>query len=370
MNAPLDIRRPAAASHSEPEIGNGPSSLKLVDLPAFGRFVKLPHAVLWSQAWLLARPTTQVLTVSMLAVGRNGQLVAVLDKLRDLGWNSNSTLRDALKQALDLDLLVVTRPGGRNRAILYGVPWLPGRNLPLPRLDVARLASPQTWALHSGSRHLPADADPNSPQSRSARDRELWEKFVMMPLDLLRSEAWQDAPPSTRSLLTLLPSLGRNGTFEATARILGEFGFGSDDTIQRAIHGALDRRLLVLTRKGGPNVAARYAAEWLPLADTSAFDIDPKLLLDRETWRQRFGQPAPALEPFQPGGRSRKRRNAAPEPGPTLLRDPAESTLTAPGSGPTTTPKAGPHLDSLVVSRIPSGTKDGTRQPWAWRPKH
>lgn len=55
----------------------------------------------------------------------NGDLCVTLKLMRKRGWNSNSTLRRALKALLDANLLTLTRQGSLNKCSLYALTWLP-----------------------------------------------------------------------------------------------------------------------------------------------------------------------------------------------------------------------------------------------------
>jgi hypothetical protein len=79
----------------------------------------------------------------------NGDLCASWTLMSDRGWRSKATLHRAIKELRDKGWLVVSRQGGRNKASLYALTWLPvdecGGNL-----DIAATAAPLGTWRHNG----------------------------------------------------------------------------------------------------------------------------------------------------------------------------------------------------------------------------
>ena len=91
-------------------------------------FFQLYHRLLDSERYInLPHPAKSLLMdVARQYNGiNNGDLCVTLKVMRKRGWNSNSTLRRALKTLLDADLLILTRQGSLNRCSLYALSWLP-----------------------------------------------------------------------------------------------------------------------------------------------------------------------------------------------------------------------------------------------------
>lgn len=85
---------------------------KLLDSP---RYINLPH-------------TAKSLLMDMCRQynGRNnGDLCVTLNVMKARGWNSNGTMRKALKALMDAELVLLTRQGSINKCSLYAFSWLP-----------------------------------------------------------------------------------------------------------------------------------------------------------------------------------------------------------------------------------------------------
>jgi hypothetical protein len=55
----------------------------------------------------------------------NGDLCVTLTVMKARGWNSNSTMRKALKALTEAKLVLLTRQGSINKCSLYAFSWLP-----------------------------------------------------------------------------------------------------------------------------------------------------------------------------------------------------------------------------------------------------
>jgi len=91
-------------------------------------FVRLFHSLLDSPRYIVLSHTAKTLLVDVARHynGRNNGDLAITPKvMKKRGWRSNSTLRRALRELLDTELLMLTRQGGRNKCSLYALTWLP-----------------------------------------------------------------------------------------------------------------------------------------------------------------------------------------------------------------------------------------------------
>jgi len=93
-----------------------------------GGFVKLPHAVLNSAAYLAASPHARMLLLDLAAQYRgdnNGDLSGAWSFMANRGWRSKETLTASKRELMRLGLIVETRMGARpNKASLYALTWL------------------------------------------------------------------------------------------------------------------------------------------------------------------------------------------------------------------------------------------------------
>jgi len=93
-----------------------------------GGYLGIPHYILRSPEFAALEPWALKLLIEMAAsyVGKNnGDLSAAFSVLKARGWNSPSTLSNALKQLLRDGWLIRTRQGGKNRCALYALTWWP-----------------------------------------------------------------------------------------------------------------------------------------------------------------------------------------------------------------------------------------------------
>lgn len=91
-------------------------------------FVQLFHRLLDSERYLsLSHPAKTLLVDATRAYNgkNNGDIAITLGVLKKRGWNSNSTLRRALSELLEKELIMITRLGGRNKCSLYALTWQP-----------------------------------------------------------------------------------------------------------------------------------------------------------------------------------------------------------------------------------------------------
>jgi len=103
------------------------------------RFVMLPHDLLYLHEYMNLSHKSKSLLVELIMQynGRNnGDFCITLSVMQKRGWSSNDTLRTAMQELLNADLVILTRQGGRNRCNLYGVTWEPidecGNKLDIP----------------------------------------------------------------------------------------------------------------------------------------------------------------------------------------------------------------------------------------------
>ncbi len=91
-------------------------------------FFQLPHRLLDLPAYINLPHTSKSL---LMDIGRqfngrnNGDFCVTLKIMRNRGWNSNSTMRNALNALIDAKLVMQTRQGWLGRCSLYAVTWLP-----------------------------------------------------------------------------------------------------------------------------------------------------------------------------------------------------------------------------------------------------
>lgn len=90
-------------------------------------FFQLDHRLLQLPAYIGLPHTAKTLLCDLFLQYNgfnNGDICITLSVLEPQGWSSNDTLRRALKNLLDSQLLIKTRQGGKNRASLYAFAWL------------------------------------------------------------------------------------------------------------------------------------------------------------------------------------------------------------------------------------------------------
>lgn len=57
--------------------------------------------------------------------GNNGDLCATWSMMKLRGWKSQDTLYKALKELLEMELIIKSRQGGRHLPTLYAITWRP-----------------------------------------------------------------------------------------------------------------------------------------------------------------------------------------------------------------------------------------------------
>lgn len=91
--------------------------------------------------------------------------------------------------------------------------------------------------------------------------------FAMLPVDVLRTQAWRTLPHQARSVLVVLAAQysGRdNGSVTLTRRTATDYGLGRPETLYRSLNELQARGLIVRTRPGTriPPRSAMYALTW------------------------------------------------------------------------------------------------------------
>jgi hypothetical protein len=101
--------------------------------------------------------------------------------------------------------------------------------------------------------------------------------YAALPHTVLDSHAFIGASRAAQALL--LGPVARqlngrnNGRLQLTTRWLAERGWRSADTVRRAIDELIERRLLIMTKRGGLNMGASwYGVTWLPISNFVGFD--------------------------------------------------------------------------------------------------
>lgn len=92
------------------------------------RFVRLRHDLLDNYDFINLNYTAKSLLIDVLRQfngSNNGDFCITLSVMKRRGWTSNDTLRNAAKELIKANLLILTRQGGRNSCNLYGVTWEP-----------------------------------------------------------------------------------------------------------------------------------------------------------------------------------------------------------------------------------------------------
>lgn len=93
-----------------------------------GSFIRVPHAILESRAYIGLSAKSVKLLFDLFAQFKgynNGDLSAAWGLMKPKGWKSRDTLTKALRELEQSDLIEKTRQGGRNMCSLYSVTWLP-----------------------------------------------------------------------------------------------------------------------------------------------------------------------------------------------------------------------------------------------------
>jgi hypothetical protein len=115
-------------------------------------FLALPHGVISSVNWLGLSPYGVKLVIDLAVQYKgwnNGDLCAVWPVMHKRGWRSKATLYKAIKEAIDLGIIMRTRQGGRNMPTLYAVTWKPIDECN-GKLDVSPTkVAPSTWKIVS-----------------------------------------------------------------------------------------------------------------------------------------------------------------------------------------------------------------------------
>lgn len=94
-----------------------------------GPWIATPLVLLRSTAFASLSPLATKLFLDLMSqlqvnADRNGDLCAAPAVMRPRGWASTASLRAAVGELMDADLLIVTRQGGRHKATLYALtPW-------------------------------------------------------------------------------------------------------------------------------------------------------------------------------------------------------------------------------------------------------
>lgn len=104
------------------------SRAKLKSRKESGSFLLLPHSVLRHPDFANASPRAVKLLIDIAVEYRgknNGDLNAVMSRLKERGWNSSSQLGKAKNELLERGLIIETRQGGLGIGpTLYALTWL------------------------------------------------------------------------------------------------------------------------------------------------------------------------------------------------------------------------------------------------------
>ena len=115
-------------------------------------FSPLVHEVFQSPLYYSLSARAKALLVEFLAQYNgynNGDFSAVYSDMKNKGWNSPTTLNEARKELLDVDLIITTRQGGKNKCSLFGLSFL-AINECGGKLDVkATEKPPDNWKKHN-----------------------------------------------------------------------------------------------------------------------------------------------------------------------------------------------------------------------------
>jgi len=118
-----------------------------------GPFFGVPHSITDSKAYfsLNGWSAKLILDIGCQYNGHNnGDLCAPYSLMQHRGWNSPSTLNNALKELQEKGFITLTRQGGRNRCNLYAVTWAAIDECK-GKLDVKPTSTPSnTWKTYSG----------------------------------------------------------------------------------------------------------------------------------------------------------------------------------------------------------------------------
>src|SRR3954468_23333455 len=94
-----------------------------------GSWFRLSMDMLRSAAYCNLSKHARMLLFDLLAqyngyASNNGDFSAAWKLMKPRGWKSKETLGDALKELLEAEFILRTRPGGRNHCALYAVTFM------------------------------------------------------------------------------------------------------------------------------------------------------------------------------------------------------------------------------------------------------
>jgi hypothetical protein len=95
----------------------------------------------------------------------NGGLMVDRPWLEKRGWRSISTLQRAFQDLIDCGLVVITRQGGRNRPMLFGVTWL---SIEVSDTTHSLDFPAAAWKAHRGAYARPEKGAPEPQKNRTA----------------------------------------------------------------------------------------------------------------------------------------------------------------------------------------------------------
>lgn len=92
------------------------------------RFFMIPRCVYNHEDFISLSPRALNLLVDLgiqFNGYNNGDLCCTMSLMKKRGWTSSDQLDKAKKELVNKDMIVVARQGGRKRATLYALAWLP-----------------------------------------------------------------------------------------------------------------------------------------------------------------------------------------------------------------------------------------------------
>lgn len=103
------------------------------------RFAQLPHSLLDSPDYINLSGNAIKLLIELLKQYNgfnNGDLSPSYTLMSTRGFKSKATLHSKIQELLNANMIELTRTGGKNRASLYALTWLPIDECPRKRLEI------------------------------------------------------------------------------------------------------------------------------------------------------------------------------------------------------------------------------------------
>ena len=112
--------------------------------------------------------------------------------------------------------------------------------------------------------------------------------FMALPHSLIKTNEWKALTGSELKLLIAVYTKFNgfnNGDLSASWTCMKKEGFKSQDTLNRALTGLLEKGFLIKTRQGGKHRCSLFAVSWKPIDECNRKHDEKPTTIAPNTWK-------------------------------------------------------------------------------------